>query len=102
MTKKIWHLIGQLVRLGQPHNIVDDVEQSDWAALLAATGTTHQTLPPPSYEGAGPARLALYSINYGIVCIVLNTALLPAIEIIFFTVAHDATLHPKSSVLETG
>ena len=31
-------LIGQLVRLGQPHNnnIGDDVEQSDWAALLFA------------------------------------------------------------------
>ena len=40
LNKKIWHLIGQLVHLGQPHNIGDDVEQSDWAALLAAAGTT--------------------------------------------------------------
>ena len=33
VNKKIWHLIGQLVHLGQPHNIGDNVEQSDWAAL---------------------------------------------------------------------
>ena len=35
---KIWHLIGQHEHLRQPHNIAigDDVEQSDWAALLAA------------------------------------------------------------------
>ena len=40
LNKKIWHLIGQLMRLGQPHNMGDDMEQSDWAALLAAAGTT--------------------------------------------------------------
>ena len=40
MNKKIWHLIGQLVRLEQPRDVGDDVEQSDWAALLAAAGTT--------------------------------------------------------------
>ena len=41
MNKKIWHLIGQLLRLGQPHDIGDDVEQPDWTALLATAGTTH-------------------------------------------------------------
>ena len=40
MNKKIWHLIGQLLRLGQPHDIGDDVEQPNWVALLAAAGTT--------------------------------------------------------------
>jgi hypothetical protein len=40
LNKKICHLIGQLMRLGRPHNIGDDVERSDWAALQAAAGTT--------------------------------------------------------------
>jgi hypothetical protein len=37
--------------LGQPHNIGDDVEQSDWAALLAAAGIQlayRHNIPDPS------------------------------------------------------
>ena len=35
LNEKIWYLIGQLVRLGQPHNIGDDVKQPDWAAATS-------------------------------------------------------------------
>ena len=36
MIESVIWLHGQPVHLGQPHNIGDDVEQSDWAVLLAA------------------------------------------------------------------
>ena len=33
LNKKMWHQICQLVHLGQPHNIGDDGEQSNWVQL---------------------------------------------------------------------
>ena len=51
------HLVGKpQCALGQPHNTGDNMEQSVWAALVAAAvqlGYRHDTRPFLSCEGAG-------------------------------------------------
>ena len=67
-------LIGQLVRLGHPHNnnIGDDVEQSDWAALLSAE--VQLMSPDPSSLVKG---LACQTIKHTVVNCASGLAPLP-------------------------
>ena len=51
-TKKIWHLIGQLVHLGQPHNIVDDVSNLEGLARQTKLGPSLARQLQPLLAGA--------------------------------------------------